>query len=346
METRNHAETCFGGINCDAGYLGFYDACFQGAERLYIIKGGPGTGKSHLMKELARSAVAKGEAVRLIHCGSDASSLDGVYLLNRKIGVLDGTAPHVREPRLPGVDGEIWNLGQFWNSSAISGAKEILVALDEEKKRGYASVGRIFSAMRQLRLEIRATLEATLDFEKMEKAARHAMDGIRGEGEVRVHQTRAIGMGGDVRLSDPTAPSVIGVRDEFEEGSRYLSALLARAKQKGIGCLISYHPIYHDELQTLTFPQAGIAYTAASDIETARRIHMRRFRDRDSFARLRPPCRDLARMSAALREQALARFADVRDAHFQMERIYTGAMDFEALERFSRKQIAAILSRL
>ena len=59
----------------------------------------------------------------------------------------------------------------------------------------------------------------------------------------------------------------------------------------------------------------------------------------------RQVCRELARMMEEMRNLALERFTEVRNLHFRIERIYTTAMDFEALERFEKKQIAALFGR-
>ena len=49
-------------------------------DRLYIIKGGPGTGKSPFMKVVARHARNRGYAVTEYACSSDPASLDGLML--------------------------------------------------------------------------------------------------------------------------------------------------------------------------------------------------------------------------------------------------------------------------
>ena len=345
MDLRSKTERCFGGMNCDIGYVGYYDDCFHGAERLYVIKGGPGTGKSHLMKEIAKNALAKGEAVRFIHCGSDATSLDGVYLPNRRIGVLDGTAPHPKEPKLPGIDGEIWNLGQFWNSTTLRGAKEEILTRAKEKEALYTSVYRTFSAMRNLRLDLREAILSTLDREKIEKAARRTVEAIRGEGEERICQSRAVGMGGEIDLSRVQDSIFIGVRDEFACGYYYLEALRAQAKQKGIPCLLSYHPIYHDEPQKISFPTVGVTYTSAPEPEVARCMHLRRFRDREAFVRLRAECKELQRLADSLYDRALLYFSHLREVHFNIERIYTSAMDFDAIDNFTKKQLTVLLGK-
>lgn len=325
--------------------MSLYNECFKGAQYLYTIKGGPGTGKSCLMKEIAQAASERGQKVRLIHCGSDADSLDGIYFPERRIGILDGTSPHTWEPQLPGIDGEILNIGQFLRNGRLQEERTALRQLSAEKKHGYESVYRYFSSMRELRVEMRALLDATLDDAKLDKAARHAIDAIRGEGEASVRQIRAIGMHGDRYLPLSDDWSVIGVCDEFEGGYRYLQALHDRAKQKGIACIFSYHPIYHDELQMLAFPDSSLIYTASLELSAKRNIHMRRFHDREAYSRYRRTCRDLIGITQVLREKAIRRFANIRNIHFQIEGIYTAAMDFDAMEKFRHRVCAAVLER-
>ena len=344
MDSFVKPSSCFGGINCDIGYLGFYQDYFANAKQVYAIKGGPGTGKSHLMRRFAARAVELGERPLLIHCGSDAESLDGVYLPDRRIGILDGTSPHRFEPDLAGVDGELIDLGRFWDRARLLAQEEGIRRLAEEKKERYGTVYRLFGAMRRLRLEMRDRLERMLDHEKLDKAARRTVEALRGEGALCVRQKSAIGMGGEVTLPDEICVQ-IGVRDEYGLGGRYLEALRGWAERRGIACLISYHPIYHDELRCLSFPGSGIRYTAAPTPAVTRNVHMRRFRDHDAFLGARSEWRELARLCDGMEEQARGCFAEIRRAHFGLESIYTAAMDFSALDRFEERTVEAILAK-
>ena len=42
----------FAAVNSSRGFISFFDNIFAGRDRLYIIKGGPGTGKSTLCERL------------------------------------------------------------------------------------------------------------------------------------------------------------------------------------------------------------------------------------------------------------------------------------------------------
>ena len=65
--------------------------------QMYLIKSGPGCGKSTLMKRLAIKAEQKGEPIQRIHCASDPDSLDGV--------IFSTSVPPSWTPPAPHVDG-------------------------------------------------------------------------------------------------------------------------------------------------------------------------------------------------------------------------------------------------
>lgn len=98
------------------------------SERLgytFVLKGGPGTGKSTLMKKIGEHFTEKNYEVEYFHCSSDFNSLDGVRIVELNICVLDGTAPHTFDISFPQVDGEIVNLGEFVSPNINKHAEEI-----------------------------------------------------------------------------------------------------------------------------------------------------------------------------------------------------------------------------
>lgn len=106
--------------NTPNGFKSVFEPFLEG-KTTYIIKGGPGTGKSGLMKKIAAEAVRRGEFAELIHCSSDPESLDGVYIPSRNVAICDGTAPHTLDPKYPGAAGGIIDLGRFWDPEGAYG---------------------------------------------------------------------------------------------------------------------------------------------------------------------------------------------------------------------------------
>ena len=86
----------FLGANSPQGFYSLYPELLapEQASVIYILKGGPGCGKSTLMRQVAARAEEEGETVEYILCSGGPGSLDAVLLPGRRAALVDGTAPH------------------------------------------------------------------------------------------------------------------------------------------------------------------------------------------------------------------------------------------------------------
>ena len=90
----------FLGANSPTGFYSLYDQLLppEQVSAIYILKGGPGCGKSTLMRRVAALAQEAGEPVECILCSGDPDSLDAILLPGKKAALVDGTAPHGTAP--------------------------------------------------------------------------------------------------------------------------------------------------------------------------------------------------------------------------------------------------------
>lgn len=81
MKIKTNKFDSFLGVSSGSGFYGYFHLLENTPDLyLYLIKSGPGCGKSSMMKEIAKITIEKGESVELIHCSSDPDSLDGAIL--------------------------------------------------------------------------------------------------------------------------------------------------------------------------------------------------------------------------------------------------------------------------
>ena len=122
----------FLGGNTPKGFFSYYDYLIRQSEarKIYVIKGGPGTGKSTLMKKVAAWAEEEGFDVDYIYCSSDPDSLDGLVIPEMKVAMVDGTAPHVVDPKTPGAVDTIVHLGHLWNEKNMRKNKEEILCIN------------------------------------------------------------------------------------------------------------------------------------------------------------------------------------------------------------------------
>ena len=96
-------ERYFLGSNTKVGFDGFYDVTTEGIGSFYLIKGGAGTGKSSLIKKVLKRGEDCGLRCESWHCSGDPKSLDGVYIHDLDVAVIDATSPHAVEPKIPTI---------------------------------------------------------------------------------------------------------------------------------------------------------------------------------------------------------------------------------------------------
>lgn len=120
MSGSNWIREYFPGGNTCQGFYSLYSALIKkGSNRTYIFKGGPGTGKSTIIKKIGNALYNEGYNVEFYYCSSDSNSLDGLAVPDLGTVILDGTTPHVIEPEVPGARDEIINLGAYWNEEVL-----------------------------------------------------------------------------------------------------------------------------------------------------------------------------------------------------------------------------------
>lgn len=150
MSHTNSVRYLFPGGNTSLGFYSFYEDIVKNATtRLFILKGGPGVGKSTLIKAVGDWLFQKGHDIEYHCCSSDLHSFDGLLVPALGIAIVDGTAPHTIDPRHPGAVDEIINLGNFWSEKGLIELKGEIINLSRQTKHLFS---RAYNYLAQARL--------------------------------------------------------------------------------------------------------------------------------------------------------------------------------------------------
>jgi len=333
----------FAAANSGKGFVSFYDGVFDRPEirRRYIIKGGPGTGKSSFMKAIAAYAEQGGMAVEYYRCSSDPESLDGI-VLDGRIAMLDGTAPHAVEPTLSGARDEIINLGEFWDGERLTEHYNDIVSFSALKANCYRKAYRFLSAAMAVEEINRELVSPSVRLEKMEQAAKRQVKEIpEGDGfRLLPGLADSVGMKGTVRLDtyEKQASRLIVLDDFYGTATLFLSCLIGEAREKKCSVRVSYQPIIPSLPDAVLFEESGVCFVvgAHGEREPDGRINMKRFVDGEAIKKIRVEYRMNRRLFDALLNSAVEALAEAGAHHFQLERIYSSCMDFDAQQKFTR----------
>ena len=342
---QKHTEHYFLGTRITGGFDNLFreeisDKRFQG----YLLKGGPGTGKSSLMKRIGKAFEDSGR-VTYYHCSSDPESLDAVVIWDKRAYICDATAPHVMDCRYPGVTERIVDLGRFWDEGVLGAFSAEIISAAERNLALQRAAGRI---QQSLTVSCKAVSDAASECcnEKKLKAfskrlAARLMGGASfGEKGTAVRrQLTALTEYGCMTFENTAEgfENVIVLSDSrFYAANRLCELLEAEALSRGLD-VISCPSAAFDNARTehLLMPSLGIAVLSDTPLTLlsggGTRIDLYGFYDR----RLLEENRDILTLEKCLISERSERLYETMSAakavHDELEKYYIKAMDFKGV---------------
>lgn len=347
-------NTYFAAANSGRGFVSDYPILFNTAHlgRLYLIKGGPGTGKSTLLRRAAAYAEGEGMAVRRYACSSDPDSLDGIIVGDGQLAIIDATPPHGRELEVPGAADEIIDLGQFWDSRRLSTHREKIVHFNRAKKAAYARAYQWLAAAASVNGAIIAMLEDCLDLSKLRGEVRRRLAELpAGDGRIIPATVSAVGMKGSITL--PTmhrgAERAFILTETRGGGAIFLREIMGLVRERRADAEVARITLNPDLAEGIFLPGLKTAFLDKNATESPRTqdklIRMSRFYRPTDLRLYRRELRQAAHSKEMLMEGASLAFEEARCAHFALEEIYAAAMDYPALESFCAVLIPRIFHK-
>lgn len=338
----------FAASNSAHGFHSYYPECFdrENIGRLFAIKGGPGTGKSHFMRAVAAYGEGEGWSAEMIYCSSDPDSLDGVILRRggEGIALLDATAPHVYEPSRPGFREELVNLGEFWDSKLLLAQKEKIEELNRRKGDAYRRAYRYLEGYGAMDANRGALVAPYIKEKAVADFAGRLMQGVAEESEFLTHTAlmRSVGMRGEVGFDTyfAQADKIFLIEDCRGSAAVMMEALYRKAAEKKLRVRVSRDPILPEHVDGLFLCGSRIAFAVCEPDACAypfRKISMRRFVDTGRMHGVRQAVNYAERMRRAMLTGAIEELATVRQIHFEIEAIYIQAMNFDAETAFTKE---------
>ena len=348
-------ETYFAGANSGDGFVSDYDRvlCEERFERVYIIKGGPGVGKSTAIRRCSEAASLLGADVVEYRCGSDADSLDLAVIEKdgRKTAVLDGTAPHTRDPGYPGAAAEIVDFGRAWSRAKLEGMRDII--LDEAKKKAdaFADAYRLLAAAKSLRRDSLRLVMRALDKAKMHSAAVRLLKKVGAEsdgGSPVFRYADGITMKGAYSLDTPEkiAAKTVYVSDDYMSGTLLIAELYSIAAYERIGAAVFVSPLDPELYRGIYLSSCGVYFGIAKTGCEKCAVNMMRFLSPTALAEIRGRRRASDKLALAAFDEALVRLGEAREHHFALEGMYGSATDYGIVDELTSSLAADIAERL
>ncbi len=354
--------TTFLGANTPAGFSSLFSELYNPYKpgNVYIIKGGPGTGKSTLMRKTAQAAEERGYDTERVICSSDPDSLDGLIVPEMGLCMLDGTAPHVADPQFPGAVESIINMGSFWNEKELHENADKIRALSIENSLYHRRSSRFLSAAGSISEDTQKMLAESINQEKINSfAVRFSSRETPKKkncapGKRKRRYISGITPKGIVYLDDTVkalASRIIGIKDEYSAVSGMITERIGEcAIRNGYDVIFCRCPMKpHDCCEHIIIPETGLAVvTVKSEHPTSivpdRLIHAKRFINPQSINAHKNRLSFNKKLSAELTSQSIAFLKAAKQVHDELEKCYVDSIDFDGVNAFSDSFIKKVMS--
>ena len=161
----------FLGSNTPDGFIGYFDKVITmyGLKKLYILKGGSGLGKSTFIQKFAEFFKAQNPErnITYVYCSADPKSLDGAIIEDIGVGIIDGTFPHITDPKFPGMVDQIVDLGKYIDPTKIKVSREELEKLQDEKSSHFKTAYQHLNNARKVHMKIESVYKGAVDFDSI-----------------------------------------------------------------------------------------------------------------------------------------------------------------------------------
>lgn len=345
----------YAGGNTARGFHSLYESSLQDVNKLFILKGGPGTGKSTMMKRIGNAFTEQGFDVEYLHCPSDNGAIDGVKIPAIKAGIINGTAPNVIEPKAPGAVEEYVNLGLAWDSSKLAPQKERIIGLSNKINATFQKAYSTFSEALRVHDEWEKIYIENMDFEKANQFTSQLIEELFGQQRgskdalVRHRFLGAATPNGAVdfvqNLTGET-PNRYFIKGRPGSGkSTLLKKLVAHAEARGFEVEVYHCGFDPNGLDMVIVRELGFSIF---DSTAPHEYFPSREGDEiiDMYEHLITPGTDekyrdeIAEISGRYKEkmkQAIGFLAEAKALHDDLEAIYVPAMDFEKLDQITQE---------
>lgn len=342
----------FLGANTPQGFCGFHHELYDGREgwRAFLIKSGPGTGKSSLMKSILADMRERGMETEALFCSSDPHSLDGVVVPAIKTVIFDATAPHILEPQYWGTVEQIVDLSSCMDAEILHKDYKAVIEATDACSAAHARCRQFMGAAATLLGDNRRMATACTDTEKVVRsAARIAArewGGKSGQGKEKRRFLSALTPEGTVVFYETLqnlCPRIYALEDEYGAASELLLAQLRRrALEAGLDIITCPCPLFPQKIDHLLIPELGLGFTQSNahhraDFPVYRRIHAARFTDTEGLREVKEKLSFNRKAARELLRQAHAAAVVAKGLHDRMEEYSKAAVDWKKVAALQKK---------
>lgn len=363
MVNNINASKFFLGANSPFGFFSYFDYLYNPSDDwfCYILKGGPGSGKSNIMNKISLQALKKGIPIELICCPSDPKSLDAVIFPELKICIADGTFPHVLDPIYPGVSDIVVNLGEYWDTGYLHKNKDEIKLLSNRNLLFHTRSNGYLKACESIRNDIIRIASQSINKDKiLSFSKRIAKKNFKKRDKLYgIEKKRfisAITPDGIIFFKNTISlmcNKLYIIEDRYNcVSSVILNYIRDFAINMGYNIITCFSPMSpKKEIECLIFPEIKLAFALSNldhpinDLENVdcKKVNCNRFMNKGSLSSHSRILKFNRKFERELLEESIKNLNKAKSIHDKLENYYIKAMNFSGIDKISYKIMDEIL---
>lgn len=347
----------FPGGNTGEGFFSYYDYVVRNdANRIFLLKGGPGTGKSSLMKNIGKEFSSRDFDIEYHHCSSDNNGIDAVVIPKLKVALIDATAPHTIPAKNPGSVDEIINLGEFWDVKKMEENKEDVIFITSRVSRSFK---RVYKYLKAAKMIIEDSIELNASFMDFGKINLETNEFIS---EIFMGNTYSDKLGyarhlfgssytpaGFVSYTDSilsTATQIHSIKGDMGTGkTTLLKKIYESAIERGLDVEVLHTPLIPEKIETVFIKGINVGITIDEKFFNKNKtLNLNKYRNEDLYNLYKEQIEEDKKISGNLIEKAVENIRRSKSLHDELEKYYVNNIDFEKVDNLTNEIIKRIES--
>ncbi|MBS4534459.1 ATP-binding protein [Clostridium sp. D2Q-14] len=346
----------FPGGNTSEGFYSYYDYIIEkDANRIFILKGGPGVGKSSLMKNIGKEFIDRGYDLEYHHCSSDDYSIDSITIPKLKVAMIDGTAPHIVDPKNPGAVDEIINLGDFWNKDKMEENKDEIILLSNEVSKSFKRAYKYLKAIRPLIEDIIEMNVEALNFGKINFITNELISEIfkdriylNKRGKIRHLFGSAYTPNGNIDYNKSilsVCKKIYRLKGDYGTGkTTILRKIYNDAIERGLDVEVLHTPLIPEKIQSIYIKDIEIGITTSDKLQSVDNIlDLKNYMDIDILNKNENKIIEDKQLVDQLMSKSVENLKEAKYIHDELEKFYIKNINFDGINLLKKDLINRIL---
>ncbi len=348
--------------NTAKGFFSYFDEFLNQPDikNAYLIKGGPGCGKSTFMKKVSNHCKALELDIENIHCSSDHDSLDAIRICEKGIVIIDATNPHAFDLKYPGVRDKIIDLTQFWDENKLKENAQNIIEITNSISQRYKSVYNILKSAGILYSSLIEKAQQNCDNYEITQLVKKLIkqNGIMPtQSETTIHNRflnsiSCKGTAGFINTVEKLCDELILIEDIYNLSGVFLSKFLNYFKKTGYEVLVFHNPLCPElKIEHILIPQLRFGIISTSylyefeigESKIIKKINTRNFIDKDYVNQNKNKILFRKKMVNQLVDKSVSELESIKQLHDELEQYYIKAMDYDSLNDYTNRFINELI---